>query len=78
MAALRLATCVFLLVKKESSLSFEPFLKDISFRESLFSPTWMLVQNNKGSVNVFMHGSRRTAIKFLLKRNDIANDIEQR
>ena len=78
MAALRLATCVFLLEKKESSLSFEPFLKDISFRESLFSPTWTLPQNNKGSVNVFVRGSRRTAIKFLLKRNDIANDIEQR
>ena len=79
MATLQLATCVFLLEKKESSLSFEPFFKRYFFsRVFLFSPTWTLTQNNNGSVNVFVHGSRRTAIKFLLKRNDIANDIEQR
>ena len=35
-AALRLATCVFPLEKKESSLSFEPFFKDISFKSLFF------------------------------------------
>ena len=42
------------------------------------SPTWTLSTNNKGSVNVFVHGSRPTAIKFKPKRNDTVNDIEQR
>ena len=45
--------------RKKALCRLNRSLKDISFRESLFSP-WTLPQNNKGSVNVFVHGSRRT------------------
>ena len=73
-ATLQLATCVFLKLKK----IFIRLQRYFFSRVSLFSRTWMLPQNNKGSASMFVHGSRQTAIKFLLKRNDIANDIEQR